>query len=208
MHCHLSSCMRDYGPLHGFWLYAFERYNGLLGSLPNNNRSIEIQLMRRFLRDNQILSSPFEDEFASDFSSLFPGQKTAGSISDTLSPESLSVTINSPSFANILAECELVFPKHCTRHMITSNQKHSLVELYTELKSVSRSAIEISSTHEVFICTYQWKANWVVRYSFYLIMYCYGYMERRVIWECFLHAEQLELNTFMTTINGESRLLH
>lgn len=27
MHCHLSACIKDYGPLHGFWLYAFERYN-------------------------------------------------------------------------------------------------------------------------------------------------------------------------------------
>ena len=44
LHCHLRSCIVDYGPLHGFWCYA---YNGILGSMPNNNRSIEIQLTRR-----------------------------------------------------------------------------------------------------------------------------------------------------------------
>ena len=27
MHCHLKSCISDYGPLHAFWLYAFERYS-------------------------------------------------------------------------------------------------------------------------------------------------------------------------------------
>lgn len=52
MQCHLSSCVRDFGPLHSFWLFAFERYNGLLGNQPNNNRAVEIQLMTRFVKDN------------------------------------------------------------------------------------------------------------------------------------------------------------
>lgn len=26
MHCHLKDCILDYGPLHGFWLFSFERY--------------------------------------------------------------------------------------------------------------------------------------------------------------------------------------
>ena len=55
MHAHLASCLRDYGPSHVFWLFAFERFNGLLGSQPHNNRSIEIQLMNRFLNDNMHL---------------------------------------------------------------------------------------------------------------------------------------------------------
>lgn len=52
MHCHLSSCLREFGPIHSFWLFPFERYNGILEEQPTNNRSIEIQLMRRFQRDN------------------------------------------------------------------------------------------------------------------------------------------------------------
>lgn len=32
-----------------FWLFAFERF---IGDEPTNNRSIEIQLMTRFLKDN------------------------------------------------------------------------------------------------------------------------------------------------------------
>ena len=55
MHGHLSECVRDYGPLHAFWLFSFERYNGLLGAQPNNNRSIEMQLMKRFIDDNEHL---------------------------------------------------------------------------------------------------------------------------------------------------------
>lgn len=52
MHCHLSSCLREFGPIYSFWLFPFERYNGILEEQPTNNRSIEIQLMRRFQRDN------------------------------------------------------------------------------------------------------------------------------------------------------------
>lgn len=36
MHAHLASCVRDYGPLHAFWLFSFKWYNGILGSQPNN----------------------------------------------------------------------------------------------------------------------------------------------------------------------------
>ena len=52
MACHIAECILDYGPLHSFWLFAFECYNGLLGSQPNNNRAIEGQLMARFLKDS------------------------------------------------------------------------------------------------------------------------------------------------------------
>ena len=50
LHLHLTSCMKDYGPFRSYWLFPFERYNGVLGNQPNNNRSIELQLMRRFKR--------------------------------------------------------------------------------------------------------------------------------------------------------------
>ena len=46
--CHLVEYVRDHGPTHVFWLFAFERYNGILGSFPNNQKTIEVQLMERF----------------------------------------------------------------------------------------------------------------------------------------------------------------
>ena len=55
LHSHLASCIKDYGPCHTFWLFSFERYNGILGKQPTNNRSIEVQLMARFLKDNMHL---------------------------------------------------------------------------------------------------------------------------------------------------------
>ena len=55
MHCHLTNCIREFGPFHSFWLFPFERYNGILEGQPSNNRSIEIQLMRRFQNDTSHL---------------------------------------------------------------------------------------------------------------------------------------------------------
>lgn len=49
LHLHLKECLNDYGPLYSFWCYAFERYNGMLGKFPTNNKNIEPQLMRKCL---------------------------------------------------------------------------------------------------------------------------------------------------------------
>ena len=80
LHCHLADCIIDYGPLHNFWCYPFERYNGILGSLPNSNRSIESQLMQRFLSENEILSCSFPDEFSDSFLPCFPKMRQTGSV--------------------------------------------------------------------------------------------------------------------------------
>lgn len=45
LHLHLAECFLDYGPCYGFWLFSFERYNGILGKYHTNQQAIEIQLM-------------------------------------------------------------------------------------------------------------------------------------------------------------------
>lgn len=52
MHGHLAECILDYGTMSSFWLLSFEQYNGVLRDQPTNNRSIEVQLMNRFIQDN------------------------------------------------------------------------------------------------------------------------------------------------------------
>ena len=49
LHLHLKQCLLDYGPPHGFWCFAFERYNGILGSYHTNKKSIECQIMKKLL---------------------------------------------------------------------------------------------------------------------------------------------------------------
>lgn len=144
MHCHLYDCILDYGPLHGFWCYAFERYNGVLGAMPNNNRSIEVQLMKRFLQDNLILSVPLPQEFSEDFTPLFPSAQQSGSLADTLSTES---PLDSKGWTLQSLEPSLHLPKYCTHHVLDSSQKECLTELYSRLHSVSQSDISINSVY-------------------------------------------------------------
>ena len=49
-HLHIKECVENYGSMYGFWLFSFERYDGILGSFhAANNREVEVQPMRRFL---------------------------------------------------------------------------------------------------------------------------------------------------------------
>ena len=62
MHCHLKESIVDYGSVYSFWLFSFERFNGLLGAIPSNKRSIEPQLMKRFVCDQQLHSESLVSE--------------------------------------------------------------------------------------------------------------------------------------------------
>ena len=70
MHCHLKEVLLDYGPVYGFWLFSYERYNGILQHQPTSNRCIEIQIMRRFLQDNTAYAFQPPAEFQDDFGDL------------------------------------------------------------------------------------------------------------------------------------------
>lgn len=48
LHAHLADCICDFGPVYSFWLFSFERLNGILGSYHTNCHDISLQLMRRF----------------------------------------------------------------------------------------------------------------------------------------------------------------
>lgn len=54
LHLHLKDCFMDYGPPHAFWCFAFERYNGILGSYSTNKKAIEEQLMRKFCQNQAV----------------------------------------------------------------------------------------------------------------------------------------------------------
>ena len=68
--CHLCECILDYGPINHFWLFAFERFNGILGQLPTNNRAIEVRMMKRFLSDTKVMRVPLPTEFSVELKGL------------------------------------------------------------------------------------------------------------------------------------------
>ena len=67
LHAHIRKCVEDYGPVQSFWLFSFERFNGMLGKQPHNNKSIEVQVMRWFMRDSKLMHIELPTEFHSDF---------------------------------------------------------------------------------------------------------------------------------------------
>ena len=58
LHLHLTKCLLDFGSPHSTWCFAFERFNGLLGSYHTNRKSVEGQIMKSFLM-HQVLKSSY-----------------------------------------------------------------------------------------------------------------------------------------------------
>ena len=91
LHGHLVSCVRQYGPLYNFWLFSFERYNGILGNISNNKYNIKIQLMTRFDRDNQMMNLKYsvagQAEMRGVFKKMLIMNSQRGTLSDMLAKD-------------------------------------------------------------------------------------------------------------------------
>ena len=146
--CHLSECVRDYGPVYSFWLFAYERLNGILGSYHTNNRSISIQLTRRFL-DSKIYSpSKWPSEFVSEFLPLIEHcQYQQGSLSQT----SLEMSMNSNE--------DNITPLHPIHECVWKKEELLLLEKMVKL-------IHASSEYKIQILMVTKRANAVVRNGF------------------------------------------
>ena len=83
LHCHIAECLRDYGPAHSTWCFSFERYNGVLGGMPNNNRSLQVEktMITRFIQ--QMMSYQSIPRHMEELQHFF-GASMVGSVSDTL----------------------------------------------------------------------------------------------------------------------------
>ena len=64
MHNHLKEVILDHGPVTSFWCFSFERFSGILGSITTNKRSVELQIMRKFiLRFPKDIKLQFKGDF-------------------------------------------------------------------------------------------------------------------------------------------------
>ena len=70
LHGHLTDCIKDYGSVYGFWLFSFERLNGILGNYPNNKRDISVQLMKRFIYESECFHYEVPSMFGEEFTTL------------------------------------------------------------------------------------------------------------------------------------------
>ena len=55
LHLHLKDCLLDYGPVHAFWCYALQHFNGVVCSYHINNQSIGTQLMMKLYVNSKFL---------------------------------------------------------------------------------------------------------------------------------------------------------
>jgi hypothetical protein len=53
---HLKKCVLDYGPPHVFWVFAFERSNGQLAAYHSSMRTVELEMMKRFVQQQMMLN--------------------------------------------------------------------------------------------------------------------------------------------------------
>ena len=81
---HLKDSVLDFGPPPAFWCYAFERFNGVLGSIHTNRRSIESQLMEKFSQEQDLtaLCLPKEADFQLLLSKLKKESVTTSTVSE------------------------------------------------------------------------------------------------------------------------------
>lgn len=74
LHLHLKESLMAYGPLHSFWCFSYERYNGILTGYHTNKQNIEEQLMKRFLFDQRVHAMVHSGDVGdSEFLQLIPG---------------------------------------------------------------------------------------------------------------------------------------
>ena len=128
LHLHLVNCIKDYGPFRSFWLYPFERYNGVLGNQPNNNKAVKMQLMRRFQSDSlsiQMVDHVKTWPLKEHFESLLPLSTHIQDVGRDFSyQDNPSVTLGSKSTISVLSPDEVVvmrkvyaqlYPEYSTR---------------------------------------------------------------------------------------------
>lgn len=86
LHAHLKQTFVDFGPPHASWCFAFERYNGILGSYHTNKREIESQIMKKFCQNQSVhgLELPHDQEFGSTLPDSYQ-QSKEGVLLDSLS---------------------------------------------------------------------------------------------------------------------------
>ena len=89
LHLHLKDSLLDYGPVYAFWLFAFERCNGILGNYATNNKNIEVQLMRKFINQQKAKEIHFPKEYHNLQDILFKTASNHGSLHHTSTPMSV-----------------------------------------------------------------------------------------------------------------------
>ena len=91
----------DYGLIHGFWCFGFERFNGILGSHPQNNRDVSITMMKKVRDEIELDLNIGNSELQTFLSEMSFAQKTAGSLRESVSSATATYILQ-PSLSELL----------------------------------------------------------------------------------------------------------
>lgn len=119
MHKHLIDCITDFDPIYAFWLFAFGRFNGLLGLYPNNKKDREIQIFRRFLRSQELKSMQLPNKLNDDFDTCFDSvdRSGVGSLADTSEPAFACEKVVEAEKLSLIGLVQFVLQDHCYQQM-------------------------------------------------------------------------------------------
>ena len=78
LHCHIKECVLDFGPISSFWVFPFERFNGIMQSFLNNWVSPELQMMKKFISYQNVISFPTSTSAKLDYIQFDEGSSLFG----------------------------------------------------------------------------------------------------------------------------------
>lgn len=123
MHLHLYKSVLNFGPVHAFWCFPFERYNGVLGSFQKNWVSPELQMTRKFLAYQNLLLIDVSTSLPEDLREFFVYQaRMCGEI---------SVGEGSLEQSHIDSLDLLEYKKNCTCDLSIIDASESIMHTYS-----------------------------------------------------------------------------
>ncbi len=140
---HITDCIQNHGPVYSFWLFAFERMNGIMGSMPTNNHQIPVQLMRKLtcmqVTDASQWPSEFETEFTSVLNKL---PRECGSLAPTVEHVSSNIQPLPPISERVFDDLER---DHIRNLLNSSYPNFEVLRLHKTMHAVALSTIKLAS---------------------------------------------------------------
>ncbi len=145
---HITDCMKDHGPVYSFWLFAFERMNGIMGSIPTNNHQIPVQLMRKLACMQTTDASQWPSEFEFEFSSVlrkFPQER--GSLASTMEQSCSTTKPLPPVSERVFDEFEI---ENITDLLDTTYSSFEVLRLHKSVHGIALGSIKLVSKSSRF----------------------------------------------------------
>ena len=157
LHGHLKECMLDFGPVYSFWLFSFERMNGILGAYHTNSRDIPLQVMRRFLASDYYNIHNWPTQFKDELSPLLVKHRyEKGSLLSTSLKQCLA---DSKLVKPLPPIHEVAWETHQKRSIsadltpFIEHEDYTLLTLYQKSSALSVGGFILGSSSSRFVTT-------------------------------------------------------